>query len=374
MITDKFKTYSLEIIIIGIISFLAIFQFNISNKLLVAVILLIFFLIIRKILVKRQLLSINSKSVFYIMSLFGIIYLGIYYYLGIFSGFYQSTIKFSMWAIKDFIIPLALVIVLTEKIRFILVSQKAKYSSFLTLILTVLIDIVINIGVYKINDADDFLVIIGYIIFSSIASNLLYNYVSKRYGSNSIILYRLITTLYLYIIPITPDVYIFFKTLFRIIYPYIIYLTLEYSFSKEKDNAIEEESKSKKIGTTLSAIISILIVCLVSNKFRYGILVIATGSMTGTINKGDAIIFEQYDKQLLEVGTIIVFQKENIEIVHRIISIKKDSNGYIYKTKGDANQQEDDFDVYIDDIRGITKLKIKGLGYPTLMFRDLFKK
>lgn len=371
--TDKFKTYSLEIILIGIISILAIFQFDFATKLFVAAILLIYFFVIRKVLIKREMLSINSKSVIYMMLFFGIIYLGIYYFTGIFTGFYKSTIKFSIWAIRDFIIPIALIIILTEKIRFILLSQKVKGTKLLTLIITVLIDITLYSKIYDITKLNDFLAFIGFIVFSSISSNLLFNYISKKYGSNSIILYRLITTLYLYIIPITPDVYIFFRTVFRIIYPYIIYATLDYSFSKETAQAIEEDSKARKLGTTIAAFISILIVCLVSNKFQYGILVIATGSMTGTINKGDAIIFEQYNKKPLEVGTIIVFQKEDKEIVHRIVNIKMENNQYTYKTKGDANQQEDEFNVYTEDIKGITKLKIPKLGLPTLWFRNLFK-
>ncbi len=36
---------------------------------------------------------------------------------------------------------------------------------------------------------------------------------------------------------------------------------------------------------------------VVSCRFRYGTLVIGTGSMTGTINKGDIIIYERYEKR-----------------------------------------------------------------------------
>ena len=41
---------------------------------------------------------------------------------------------------------------------------------------------------------------------------------------------------------------------------------------------------------------------VVSGRFRYGTLVIGTGSMTGTINKGDIIIYERYEKEELEIG------------------------------------------------------------------------
>ena len=58
---------------------------------------------------------------------------------------------------------------------------------------------------------------------------------------------------------------------------------------------------------------------VVSCRFRYGTLVIGTGSMTGTINKGDIIIYERYEKEELEIGEIIVFKTENVFVIHRII-------------------------------------------------------
>ena len=35
---------------------------------------------------------------------------------------------------------------------------------------------------------------------------------------------------------------------------------------------------------------------LISCKFKFGVLVIGSGSMTGTINKGDIVLYETYGK------------------------------------------------------------------------------
>ena len=80
---------------------------------------------------------------------------------------------------------------------------------------------------------------------------------------------------------------------------------------------------------------------VVSCRFRYGTLVIGTGSMTGTINKGDIIIYERYEKEELEIGEIIVFKTENVFVIHRIIDKKSVGEEIRYYTKGDANQQGD---------------------------------
>ena len=96
--------------------------------------------------------------------------------------------------------------------------------------------------------------------------------------------------------------------------------------------------------------------------------------MTGTINMGDAIIFEQYKKQPIRNGQIIIFKSDGLQYVHRVIDIK-DINGEIrYYTKGDANEKEDKGYITKKDIVGLTKLRIVGIGWPSLWFRDLFKK
>ena len=66
-----------------------------------------------------------------------------------------------------------------------------------------------------------------------------------------------------------------------------------------------------------------LITMLISCQFRYGILVIGSESMTGTINKGDAVVFESYEGQLLQTGQIIIFDYNGIQTVQRIVEIKK---------------------------------------------------
>ena len=111
---------------------------------------------------------------------------------------------------------------------------------------------------------------------------------------------------------------------------------------------------------------------LISCKFTYGALVIGSGSMTGTINKGDIIIYKKYDKnQEITKGEIIVFKKDDIKVVHRVIDIKKMGADVRYYTKGDANTSEDEGYREKDQIIGQVKFKIKYIGYLTLFVNDM---
>ena len=111
---------------------------------------------------------------------------------------------------------------------------------------------------------------------------------------------------------------------------------------------------------------------LVSCQFRYGILVIGSESMTGAINKGDAVVFEQYKNQKLEEEQVVIFKKDDILVVHRIIRIKNVNGKYHYFTKGDANKKEDESYITDEDIVGVTKFRIQYIGYPSLWVRDIF--
>lgn len=369
---DKIKIYIFNILLL-IILFFTLFVSNIFNRIIFSIFLTVFMIIITIFLKKKNALSMHRKQVIFLMLMFAVIYLILFYLMGLYFGFYESTVKFSLWTLLNYIVPLSAIIISTEIIRSTFIANKAKYSMTFIFIITVLIDLIIYTNVYDLTKLSDFLTVIGFIFFASCSCNLLYNYVSVRFGHFPIIVYRLITVLYIYIIPITPDVYIFFSSFIRMIYPYAIYLTLEYGYAKSNFVVAYNEKKKNVISTTLLVIFMILITMLVSCKFQYGILVIGSGSMTGAINKGDAIIFEQYTDQEIKVGDVIVFKRDKIDIVHRVIDIKKVNNTLRYYTKGDANVEIDDGYVVKKDIVGTTKLRIMYIGYPTIWIKELFE-
>lgn len=94
--------------------------------------------------------------------------------------------------------------------------------------------------------------------------------------------------------------------------------------------------------------------------------------MAGSINKGDAIFFEQYRGQKLEEGQVIVFLKDNVQTIHRIDDIQILNGETIYYTKGDNNQQKDEGYRIEQDIKGIVKFRLLYIGWPTVWLNQLF--
>ena len=111
---------------------------------------------------------------------------------------------------------------------------------------------------------------------------------------------------------------------------------------------------------------------LVSNQFYYGAYVVATDSMTGELNRGDVAIYESYEDQLITEGQVIVFEKNNSIVIHRVVDIEIINGGARYYTKGDVNDDNDDGFITGSDIVGLVNVKLPYFGYPTLWIRSLF--
>ena len=188
------------------------------------------------------------------------------------------------------------------------------------------------------------------------------------------IAYRLITTLYVYFIPTVSGIPDVMAACIKLIMPMLMLAFIAALYSNKKKNAVPKKgSKLSTIGVVITIVVVVLIAMLISCQFRFGALVIATESMTGEINKGDMIIYEEYKNQKIEEGQVIVFLQSGNRIVHRVVSIKMVGAETRYYTKGDANEENDAGYRTASDIVGLTDLKIAYAGYPTLWLRELLK-
>ena len=163
------------------------------------------------------------------------------------------------------------------------------------------------------------------------------------------------------------------------IYFGIIFALLQFSAAITARNSerFHKALRNKVLGfltfpVTISCIIIGFIVMLVSCKFAIGALVIGSGSMTGTIDKGDIIVYERYGKnESVKTGDIIIFRSDDLKIVHRVIDQKLMGEETRYYTKGDANQKQDDGYRTSKDVIGQVKFKIPYIGYLTLWVNNL---
>ena len=327
---------------------------------------------------KRRILSINKKQVLLILSVAALVLLMLYYLSGIEFGFYKNPYGFSAQNLFRFTLPIATIIVCTEIIRLVFMAQGDKLTTFLCYLSCVIADMLIVSNVAMVSSFNRFMDLVAGALFPALLSNLLYNYLSKRYGMYPNISFRSITTIYAYLFRILPGMADSMLIFFKMLIPAAIYLFIDALYEKKRRYALGNRSRLWKITSRILAVCALVImigtVMLVSNQFKYGSLVVATESMTGEINKGDVVIFESYDDQTVIEGQVIVFEKNNSMIIHRVIDIEVINGNTRYYTKGDANEDRDAGFITNANIVGMVYYKVPAIGYPTLWMRSLFKR
>ncbi len=74
-----------------------------------------------------------------------------------------------------------------------------------------------------------------------------------------------------------------------------------------------------------------------------------TNSMDGLLDIGHNVFAtDNFDRSKLAVGNLVIYQIYTTKIVHRIVEIREDKNGRIYRMRGDNNINIDPY--YLRDL------------------------
>ena len=322
---------------------------------------------------KRGSLSINKKEVLLLSVILGVIYVALIHMSGIFFGFYHNPYKVNTEEFFTKVLPIAVIIVCCELIRQVLLTQKNRFVSFIAYLSCVIAEALTYSTLVGIVNFNQFMDFIGMTLFPAICANIYYHYASKRYGAIPNIAFRFITALYIYFVPTMTAMSDAMLAMTKLILPIAMLAFITAMFEKKQKTANQKGNKLSLAGVILASAAIVSVAMLISCQFRYGAIVIATGSMTGEINKGDMIIYEEYKKQKIEEGQVIVFLQNDNRIIHRVVSIETVGGETRYVTKGDANPDNDIGYRTDADIVGLTDLKLAYVGYPTLWLRELLE-
>ncbi|ADM27343.1 peptidase S26B, signal peptidase [Ignisphaera aggregans DSM 17230] len=191
-------------------------------------------------------------------------------------------------------------------------------------------------------------------------------------GIVSTITFSSIDKIYLYSVPILPNIPLSISSAINIlliaIYLILIYIAI-YEYDVYEYYLRKFLRRRHIIARVLMVSIAIIIYLRIAN---IGLYIVSSGSMSPTMNIGDiAITLPIKD---IERNNIIAFLSPNGEIVmHRVIDIIPLGNGSIrYITKGDANRDIDPFIVTENNVIGKTIFVIPYIGIPILYMDIVF--
>lgn len=320
---------------------------------------------------KRSALAIARREVTLVMAFMAPVVIMVFYLTGLRFGFYSTPIaKHYLW---KYIIPYLIIIPSAEVFRSVMLQQKNRLVSVLTYIAMVLLDLMVFSRVGILENFTRFREFMGMILFPAITGNILYHFLSARYGAIPNSIYRLVMALYPYLLskaPGTPDSMLAFG---RLVVPLLILLFIRALYEKRKFVVSRRKSVVNVLGSCGLLVAMALVIMLISCQFRYGLLVVGSESMTGAINKGDAIIYEAYTDQIVTEGQVAVFKNGKTTYIHRVVDITHTDGELRYYTKGDANESMDAGYVTEANMVGVVKHTVKYIGFPTIWVRELFQ-
>ena len=305
-------------------------------------------------------------------TIFIILFLIAFYLFGVLIGFSKAN-YWNINGFRRFIIPTATYIILREYFRYMLLTKSDGNNllSILSVILIFFMDIAGTIYFSSLTNGHSIFLLLSVTILPAVFNNISFSYITKRMGYKPIIYYCLIIELYVYLIPIVPNPGQYINAIIDIVLPTILGYRAYRFFEHVKDRQIERnyyKNRNSLKSLTIPVVIVCIMVYFISGYFRFWAVVVASGSMTGSINKGDIVIIDKqvkdYDK--LEIGQVIAYKHNNKIIIHRIVDKVKMSGEQFYITKGDANSDIDNLFISKDMIVGIVDARVPYLGMPTV--------
>lgn len=372
------KILTVEIILILTFIF-NIFVLKNSNQYLIATVLAIALALLYLMVgfekdnlkLKRDLLM---TTLIYVISYYILTYI-----LGIFFEFLRSPYSLSLVTFLRNVTPVLVFIFAKELLRYE-ISTKGDRNGLLILlsiVLFILVDTSTVLYKYDLTNVSDLVKFLEVSFFPLAAENVMLTYLVMKGGYTSAITYQVVMKMPIYVVPIVPNINTYIDVIFRIVFPLLLLHSLYGEVSGNKERQLEKARSNhlaKRIVFSVSVVILVVTVYLTSGLFTYYAVTIGSGSMIPNLGVGDIVIVRKTkDYESLEVGDILVYNKETKVVVHRITEKNKVDNEYVFRTKGDANDAEDWYDIYEEDIIGTVKAKVKYLGYPTIWVNKLVK-
>lgn len=316
-----------------------------------------------------------------IVSIIMLLYFIIYFLSGFIFGFAKNIYSTSFIGILSNIWIYLSVIIFKELTRNKLIKNagRSNINYVLITILFILCDLQFMSILSNIHSSEIMFKYSFQSIVPLIFMNIISTYLCSISNSIPSILMRGILIVMKIIPPIQPAFDWFMLGMFESCLPVLIYLVTYYFHNKKVIRESKNLVRTKKSNPIFAGFVIIALVFFgffIGGFFKYQLIAVASGSMTPTFKRGDALIIEKIDKndyEKLKNGVIIAYRYNDKVVLHRIIEVNEDEQGVTYITKGDNNEYPDNDPVKQNQVIGIIRLKVVYAGYPSVLLGEFFK-
>ena len=118
-------------------------------------------------------------------------------------------------------------------------------------------------------------------------------------------------------------------------------------------------------GTMVGFLILVMAFVLFGPRFGWRVDTVLSGSMAPAFGAGDAVVIQEVDPAAVKVGDIITYRgpdNSRTIVSHRVVDITQRPQP-VFTTKGDANEEVDNYTVPAQNVIGVVKFSVPLVGY-----------
>ena len=220
-------------------------------------------------LLKRRLpLSINKREVLLLTSVIAALFVILVLFSGLWFGFYKNPYFMKTNTLLTVALPIAVIIIATEIIRYVFISQKNGFISAVIFVSCVIAEALTALTIPEITSFNRFMDLVGLTLFPAILSNIFYHYSAKRFGVLPNIAFRMIIVLYVYFTPTASGMSEALLSCLKMILPIIMLMLVSAMYEKKQKKIPKKGSKLTVVGTVAAVTVVILVAMLISCQFR----------------------------------------------------------------------------------------------------------
>ncbi len=217
--------------------------------------------------------------------------------------------------------------------------------------------------------------LVGGTLIPTAAGNLLAAYLTLSAGPLASIAYLGVMQAFEWLSPILPDLPWLGAAFVGALIPLLGLMVL----NRQETGSTNEgawQSVSNEKSRENTSVGSWLIVCVLAagviwlNNGALGIQpsLISGNSMNPVLYPGDVVITRVISPEKIQVGDIIRFHRDGVDVVHRVMEVQNNNATRVFITCGD-NNNVDDSPVMADQLEGKVILTIPKIGWIGILFR-----
>lgn len=219
-------------------------------------------------------------------------------------------------------------------------------------------------------------------VFRPLAISAVASYLAVEGSFLSVILLSFAYSMAPYLVPILPNIS---PTAWSLIISGLAFLTGVILYFATNEKGCSQRVREKQVlkyyakkpifYNAITAVVIIAIITFFAGVFPIYPVVVLTGSMAGTFERGSLVFVERVPPgdAFIRVGEgyVIHFVNHNgVSYIHRVIDFGHNIDGERqYVTRGDATELVDPFAVTQDDVLGIARASLPFFGYPYIFFQ-----